>query len=237
MSLRAKDLRSLVNNIFEIDSYKSKMGSDEEVVVLSFSVSGEEPARDLMNFFEKGYNFILDSDVTSSEQSDGSYKVFVEMERNKDVPSQILEVVDGLTKLADIDNPKFRYYKNFISHDVNEETLNEYIPLDRETYEMTKNQTFVENYKNFFSKSYVEDVSVLGDTLRISKKYADPLEFEIVDFGEKESTLSAIKESINVNDFAEIIFLSKYIGDYNITKFGDKLTFENADKTLVVRRK
>lgn len=237
MSLRAKDLRSLVNNIFEIDSYKSKMGSDEEVVVLSFSVSGQEPAKDLMNFFEKGYNFILDSDVTSSEQSDGSYKVFVEMERNKDVPSQILEVVDGLRKLADIDNPKFRYYKNFTSHDVNEETLNEYIPLDRETYEMTKNQTFVENYKNFFSKSYVEDVSVLGDTLRISKKYADPLEFEIVDFGNKESTLSAIKESINVNDFAEIIFLSKYIGDYNITKFGDKLTFENVDKTLVVRRK
>ena len=32
------------------------------------------------------------------------------------------------------------------------------------------------------------------------------------------------------------IFLCKYIGDYNITKYGDKLTFENAGKTLVVER-
>lgn len=237
MGLRANDLRDLVNNIFEIDSFQSKMGSDEEVVVLSFSVNGEEPAKDLMNFFEKGYDFILDSDVTSSEQSDGTYKVFVEMERNRQVPSQILEIVDGFTKLANIENPRFRYYKSFTSYDVNEQSLNDIIPQDKNTYLTKKEESMMENYKNFFNRSYVEDISVLGNTLHISKKYADPLAFEIVDFGDKEATLASINESINVNDFAEIIFLSKYIGDYNITKFGDLLTFENADKTLVVRRK
>ena len=46
----------------------------------------------------------------------------------------------------------------------------------------------------------------------------------------------SVNESINVNEFAEIIFLSKYIGDYNITKYGNKLTFENAGKTLVLER-
>jgi len=34
MGLRAGDLKDLVYNIFEIDSYKSKMGSDEDIVVL-----------------------------------------------------------------------------------------------------------------------------------------------------------------------------------------------------------
>ena len=35
---------------------------------------------------------------------------------------------------------------------------------------------------------------------------------------------------------AEIIFLTKYIGDYNITKYGNKLTFENNEQTLVLER-
>lgn len=237
MGLQKNDLRDLANNIFEIDSFKSKMGSDEEIVVLSFSVNSEEPAHDLMNFFEKGYDFILDSDVTSSEQSDGTYKVFVEIERNNNIPNQILEIVDGFTKLTDIDQPKFRYYKSFKSYDVNEQLLNDIVPQDKESYNIKKEESMMENYKNFFNRSYVEDISVLGDTLHISKKYADPLAFDIVDFGDKEPTLAAITESINVNDFAEIIFLSKYIGDYNITKFGDVLTFENDNKTLVLRRK
>jgi hypothetical protein len=48
--------------------------------------------------------------------------------------------------------------------------------------------------------------------------------------------LDNISESYDVNGFSEVIFLSKYIGDYNITKFGDKITFENDDKVLVARR-
>ena len=50
------------------------------------------------------------------------------------------------------------------------------------------------------------------DVLRISKKYADPLHFRFVDVGPTQQTLDAIKESFNADDFAEIIFLSKYIG-------------------------
>jgi hypothetical protein len=35
----------------------------------------------------------------------------------------------------------------------------------------------------------------------------------------------------------EILFLTKYLGDFNITKFGDKLALTNEDKTLIVKRK
>ena len=79
MGLHNNDLDSLVNNIIEIDSYKSKMGNDSDIVTLAFSVLGEEPAKDLENFLEKGYPFVLDADVSSGEQSDGMYKVFVEI--------------------------------------------------------------------------------------------------------------------------------------------------------------
>jgi hypothetical protein len=41
-SLRAQDLRHMIKKVFGIDSYKSKVGNDEEVVVLSFVVSEED---------------------------------------------------------------------------------------------------------------------------------------------------------------------------------------------------
>ena len=54
-SLRANDLRNLVKKVFEIDSFKSKIGNDEDLVTLSFTVDQDEPAKDLENFIEMGY--------------------------------------------------------------------------------------------------------------------------------------------------------------------------------------
>ena len=84
MGLMKNDLAHLIDSIIEVDSYKSKMGEDSDIVTLAFSVHGNEPAKDLENFIEKGYPFVLDADVTSGEQSDGTYKVFVEVQRSKD---------------------------------------------------------------------------------------------------------------------------------------------------------
>jgi hypothetical protein len=73
------------------------------------------------------------------------------------------------------------------------------------------------------------------ESIEIKKKFADPLIFEFVDFGNKDEI--QLEESFDVNSYPEILFLTKYIGDYNISKYGDKLVFENDDKALVVRRK
>jgi len=42
MSLSHGDLHDLVDNVLEIDSYKSKMGSDADIVTLSFSTKTKE---------------------------------------------------------------------------------------------------------------------------------------------------------------------------------------------------
>lgn len=236
MGLRAGDLDNLVYNIFEIDSYASKMGDDKNIITLSFSVKDKNPADDLVKFLESGYSFILDSDVTSGEQSDGTYKVFVELERNKSANKNIIEIIDGVTKLANLENVKFRYYKNWRSKPLTIEALDEEVPLDPDNYGIKVNESNIDNYKNFFNKSYLESIDYFDDVLTIKKPFADPIAFKFVDFGEKNKVLNSINESFNTNDFAEIIFLSKYIGDYNITKYGTKLTFENAGKTLVLKR-
>ena len=95
-SLHAKDLRDLVKPVFEIDSYKSKIGKDEDVCVLSFTVDHEDPAKDLENFFEMGYSFVLDADVSPGETDDGTYKVYVEIERSRHLGDQIFELIEGV---------------------------------------------------------------------------------------------------------------------------------------------
>ena len=119
MGLRLDDLKDCVDHIFEIDSFKSKMGDDKDIVTLSFSVNEKHAADDLMNFIEKGYEFVLDADATPGEQSDGTYKVFVEIERSRHIGDNILEIADGVGKLAGIDDFKFRYYKNWKSKPLN----------------------------------------------------------------------------------------------------------------------
>jgi hypothetical protein len=236
MSLQQHDLKDLVDKIIEIDSYKSKMGSDGDIVTLAFSTKTKESADDLSSFIERGYSFVLDADATSGEQSDGTYKVFVEIERNKEVSEQIMELADGIKNLSALEDIKFRYYKNFRSMPLEQSTLEELIPTSSEDYGLKVNESNLENYKNFFNKSFVENVDMLDNTLIIKKAFADPVAFKFVDFGPTQQTLDSINESFNPNDFSEIIFLSKYIGDYNITKYGNKLTFENNGNTLVVER-
>jgi hypothetical protein len=236
MSLNAGDLKHMVYDIFEVDSFKSKMGDDNNITVVSFSVKENQVAKDLMTFIEKGYPFVLDADMTTGEQSDGTYKVFVELERNRDNPEQILEIIDGVQKLSDLDSMKFRYYKNFRSTDATSENLSETLPLDRDSYDSKIQGMQMENYQNFFNKSYVESIDMLDDIITLKKKYSEPIRLQFEDFG-SINKYDEITESYNFDDFAEVIFLSKYIGDYNISKYGNKFTLENDGKVLIVNRK
>ena len=232
MGLVKDDLKFLVDNIIEIDSYKSKMGSDEDIVTLAFSVTGQAPAKDLENFVEKGYPFVLDADVSSGEQPDGTYKVFIEMERNKDLSMQILEIADGVQKLADVQNLRFRYHKNFKSKDLTDENIAETVPMDANSYSSKIKETQLENYKNYFTNSYAESIDLKEDILTVKNTYAQPISFKVMDFGKGVD----IKENINMEDMAEVIFLTKYLGDYNINKYGEDLVLENQGYVLKLRR-
>ena len=232
MGLVKDDLKFLVDNIIEIDSYKSKMGSDEDIVTLAFSVTGQAPAKDLENFVEKGYPFVLDADVSSGEQPDGTYKVFIEMERNKDLSMQILEIADGVRKLADVQDLRFRYHKNFKSKDLTDENIAETVPMDANSYSSKIKETQLENYKNYFTNSYAESIDLKEDILTVKNTYAQPISFKVMDFGKGID----IKESINMEDMAEVIFLTKYLGDYNINKYGEDLVLENQGYVLKLRR-
>jgi hypothetical protein len=51
--LEINDLKRLVHTELHIDEFKSKLGRDEDIIVLSFKLTGRAPASDLVDFLEK----------------------------------------------------------------------------------------------------------------------------------------------------------------------------------------
>jgi hypothetical protein len=238
MALHPNDLEHLVSNIFEVDSYASKMGEDKDVVVLSFTVEDKGPAEDLVNFIERGYDFVLDADATPGELKDGKYKVFVEMERNKHVPEQIMEILNGMGKLTGIDDFKFRYYKSFTSVSVDEQTLSETIPTSKQDYEVTIKENSLNNFSNFFNRSFIEAINADNEDIVFQKMYSDPLRMKIKGFGTTQAVYESLPGRIMLEskDISEVLFLSKYIGNYNITKVGNDFVFENSGYAVVLEK-
>lgn len=134
--LEAGDLSRLIHNELHIDEFKSKLGRDEDVVVISFKVKDKEPAKDLMNFCEKGYQWVLDSDVSSGEMDDGDYIVFVETERNDQFPANLLSLMADIMNLTEheLDEWHFCYHKSKNQHKISKETIAEIVPLSTSAY-------------------------------------------------------------------------------------------------------
>ena len=236
--LQAGDLRMLVDNIFEVDSFASKMGEDKEIVVLAFTVKSQEPAQDLVEFIENGYDFVLDADASPGELSDGKYKVFVEIERNRRIAEQILELLNGISKLADIDDFKFRYHKSFHSVEADTDNLDTSIPKTKDEYEISIQENVMNNFSNFFGRSYLEQVSVDHEDIIFQKKFSGPLRMRIADFGTKAEVYDNIIGPIMLegSSMSEIMYFTKYVGNYNITKIGDKFVFENGKYAVALEK-
>lgn len=237
-SLRSGDLQYLVKKVFEIDSFKSKIGDDEDVIVISFTVDSEDPAKDLENFIEMGYDFVLDADTSPGETDDGTYKVFVEIERGRHAAEQISTLLDGIERLTNIPDMRFRYFKSFKSYDASLENLKNVIPMDKESYEVATERSMMENFSNFFANSYADKLQVIEESISFKRTYGDTVTFEIVTSGPKEEVYGAVKGPVMLEskDMGEILFLSKYIGNYNITKISDTFIFENKGWAVALRK-
>jgi hypothetical protein len=238
-SLKSADLRHFVKKVFDIDSFKSKIGDDHDVVTISFTVDHEDPAKDLENFIEMGYDFVLDADVSPGELDDGTYRVYVELERNRHVAEQIREVLDGVEKLTGIENFRFRYFKSFKSQEATEENLAAAIPTDKDSYDEKTEQGRLDNFSEFFSNSYAEEIKLLDESITFKRVYSGPVSFEIVNSGSKKDLYESIRGPIVLEskDMAEVMFLTKVIGNYNITKISDTFIFENSGWAVALKRK
>jgi len=130
------DLVRMVHNEIHIDEFKSKLGDDKDICVITFKVKEREPATDLVDFLEKGYSFVLDADISSGEMDDGSYIVFTEIARDKDFPENFCKIVSDINNLTEteMDFWRWQYYGEYDYHEVTESEVAKLVPLDEATY-------------------------------------------------------------------------------------------------------
>ena len=114
------DMIHQVSAELSIDEYSAKTGSDDEIVTLAFTVKGEQASKDLSNWFERGYDFVLDAQVSAGEVSQNKFLVFVEMDRRSRVPDRVIELLDDLETLTEV---PVKNWKITVSGDDVEPTL------------------------------------------------------------------------------------------------------------------
>jgi hypothetical protein len=86
----------------EVDEYSAKMGSDDDIVTISFTVKGQAVGEDLVDWLERGYPWILDAQTSEGEVRPGQWLVFVEMDRRTSVPARIIQMIDDMETLTDL---------------------------------------------------------------------------------------------------------------------------------------
>jgi len=235
--LRTGDLRDMVSPLISFDQFKSKMGEDKDVVVISFKVKEKLPAIDLMEFIEKGYKFVLDADTSTGEERDGQYSVFVEIERNENIPHYVLEMLDGVKQLCDCDSWQFRYFRDPNVYDLTEQVLAEHVPLDKLAYEVKMQGMKQGAVQEFFDQGAIDSVSVdTENNLTISKPYVESLNLKLLAIGEYETLKDRLKGGIQLDESSrnQTVFLEKYLGNYEIYKISDKFLIKNKDKAIIV---
>ncbi len=236
--LRSNDLKDMVRNVLNIDTHRSKMGEDRDVCVLSFTVKDRNPAKDLMEFIEKGYNFVLDADVSSGENENGEYLVFVELNRTPKLAENIKELEYGISKLTDIDNFKFKYYKEDSVHDLREETISSIVPTSPTDFDVFVIKVCTEGIKRFFSKTLMDDLTLDGDVITIHKPFDKQIKLRMVKEASTDTILEGTTDTISMDEAAisEIFWLTKVLGDYNINKVGDNFMFDNQGQAMLLKR-
>lgn len=101
MGLEYKDMVGVVKPTLYVDEFASKIAGDDEVAVLSFYLTSDRVCDDLINWFEKGYEYVLDADKSPGEVAPHRYLVFVEISRRTRLILQIKELLEDLETLTE----------------------------------------------------------------------------------------------------------------------------------------
>jgi hypothetical protein len=214
------------------------MGEDRDVCVISFQVKDRSPAKDLMEFIEKGYHFVLDSDISSGENENGEYSVFVELSRNPRLADHIKEITYGVRKLTGIDDFKFSYHKEQAVHEATEENLKAHIPPTAGAYDGMMTKIKVEGIKRFFGKTLMDDLTLDGDVITIHKPFDKKVQLRMVKEADTDTILEGSTDTISMDEdsMSEIFWLTKVLGDYNINKVGENFMFDNKGQAMLLQR-
>ena len=191
-----------------------------------------------MEFIEKGYHFVLDSDVSSGENEKGEYSVFVELSRSPRLADHIKEITYGVCKLTGIDDFKFSYHKEQAVHEATEANLKAHIPPTAGAYDGMMTKIKVEGIKRFFGKTLMDDLTLDGDVITIHKPFDKKVQLRMIKEANTDTILEGSTDTISMDEdsMSEIFWLTKVLGNYNINKVGENFMFDNNGQAMLLQR-
>ena len=138
--LQYRDLDGLMKPTMHVDEFSSKMGEDADIIVLSFFVRDKQAAKDLMAWFEKGYDFVLDADRSPGEIKPNRYLVYVEIRRRSAAPSNINELLGDLNTLTEFEPQDWQWHYDGRMYDWDPEEFASVVPLTPNDYRRTTDE-------------------------------------------------------------------------------------------------
>jgi hypothetical protein len=135
--LQYRDLEGMIKPTIHVDEFSGKMGDDEDIIVISFFVRDKQAAKDLVVWFEKGYDFVLDADRSPGEIKPSRYLVYVEMRRRSAAPQYVAELIDDLETLTEHESEDWTMRYEGRTQPFSEEAFAQTVPLTPADYRKT----------------------------------------------------------------------------------------------------
>jgi hypothetical protein len=133
-SLGYKDMEGLLKPVIHIDEFTSKMGDDNDIIVVSFFVRDQAVAKDLVNWFEKGYDFVLDADCSPGEIKPNRYLVYVELRRRSSAGRHLEQMLADLSTLTEFDPEDWTMMYEDKDYPYSQEEFERVVPLSPKSY-------------------------------------------------------------------------------------------------------
>ena len=143
-SLAFKDLEGLMKPTIHVDEFSSKMGDDDDIIVISFFVRDPQAAKDLMNWFEKGYDFVVDADRSPGEIKPNRFLVYVELRRRSTAGGHVEQLLNDLNTLTEFELDDWSMHYKGKDVPFSRDEFDSLVPLSprayRERYEKDLNE-------------------------------------------------------------------------------------------------
>ena len=143
-TLQYKDLEGMLKPEIHVDEFTSKMGDDDDIIVVSFFVRDPQASKDLMNWFEKGYDFVIDADRSPGEIKPNRFLVYIEIRRRSTAGAHVQQLLEDLNTLTEFEPEDWTMVYEGKDVPWSQEEFERLVPLSPKAYRETHDEAMNE---------------------------------------------------------------------------------------------
>jgi hypothetical protein len=120
----------------------------------------------------------------------------------------------------------------------NEDTIKKQIPMTPEGYKSKILEIKNSDVKDFFNQGAVEVTLDESNNLIFKKPFAGDLYAKFVSIGKYKDVEKTLPGAISLDESSQsqVLFLNKYIGNYDIHKIGNKFLIRNGNDAIIIEK-